>query len=59
MNKVSEMEFSKPKLGRHYVVRFTVVAVLLFALFFPALSGLAMGNGYARWLAWFNGKYPF
>ncbi|MDR2360139.1 MAG: glycosyltransferase family 39 protein [Oscillospiraceae bacterium] len=36
----------------------TALGVALFALFFPALSGLPVSESYTDWLSWF-GSYPF
>ena len=51
-------ELSRPR-WRHILFSFTGVSVLLFAVFYPALAGVAIpswyGTGFLKWM----GSWPF
>lgn len=46
--------------GKWICLGFTVCCLVLFAMFYPALTGVPVSASYAdNWLSWFVGAYPF
>jgi dolichyl-phosphate-mannose--protein O-mannosyl transferase len=57
MNDVVEARHIRGKWG---CIAFTACCIALFAMFYPALTGVPVSIKYAdNWLSWFAGAYPF
>jgi len=55
-----EIEKAWGRAGRLAAIGFTAAALVMFALFYPVLTGLRASTAYTNgWLRWFNGSYPF